>query len=448
VSGTTDTIVARASAPGRGGVAVVRISGPAAPAIANALLGTLPEPRYAALLDFAAADGSAIDTGLALFFPAPHSFTGDDVLELHAHGSPVVVELLIERICELGARPALAGEFSSRAFLNDKIDLAQAEAIADLIDSSSRTAARAAQRSLQGDFSRLVHELNHQVTALRVHVEAALDFAEEDIDFLSDSALQARVASVRSQFDSVAAAVRQGCLLRDGATVVLAGQPNAGKSSLLNRLAGYDAAIVTDVAGTTRDLIRTQIELHGLTVQVIDTAGLRDTADTAEAEGVRRAQRELQTADHALIVLDSTRDTVAQARELCKELPAQLAHTFVYNKADLSGGTPGLQPDAADSVVVSALTGAGMESLRAHLEAQLGYVPAGEGSVTARRRHLESLRRAEAHFMAGCELLDDAAGELLADELLQVQNELADITGQFTSDDLLGEIFAGFCIGK
>jgi len=444
---STDTIVARATAAGRGGVAVLRVSGPAVANIAEQLLGALPEPRYAALREFRDGDGRVLDHGLALFFSAPHSFTGEDVLELHAHGSPVVVELLTERICELGARPAAAGEFSSRAFLNDKIDLAQAEAIADFIDSSSRTAALAAQRSLRGDFSRLVHELNDAVTALRVHVEAALDFAEEEIDFLSDQALRQRLDIVRSLFTRVSVTVEQGCLLRDGVSVVLAGRPNAGKSSLLNALAGYDAAIVTDVAGTTRDLVREQIDLHGLTVNIIDTAGLRDTGDTVEAEGVRRAQRELETADHALIIVDSALAEAAEhAESLRAELPDGLACTVVYNKADLSGRQPGVTEGGIVNIV--ARSGDGVDALRTHLEHQLGYTPAGEGSMTARRRHLDSLHKANAHFVAACDLLDNAAGELMAEELLQVQNALADITGQFSSDDLLGEIFASFCIGK
>jgi tRNA modification GTPase len=448
-SDSRDTIVARASAAGRGGVAVVRVSGPRVPDIANQLLGILPQPRYAKLGDFLAADGEIIDNGLALFFPAPNSYTGEDVLELHAHGSPVVVEMLVERACELGARPAAAGEFSSRAFLNDKIDLAQAEAIADLIDSSSRTAARAAQRSLQGRFSSMVHELNDQVTALRVHVEAALDFAEEEIDFLNDTALRNRLAGVGKAFDKVDASIRQGCLLRDGVTVVLAGRPNAGKSSLLNALAGYDAAIVTDVAGTTRDLVREQIELHGLSVNVIDTAGLRITNDAVEVEGVRRAHQELRNADHALVIVDSTTGNDADQQQLLAELPEGIGFTLVYNKADLSGLKAGFVADAKNRINLSAKTGAGIADLRSHLEKQLGYEPAAEGAVTARRRHLESLHRARAHFDEACRVLEEtAAGELTADELLQVQNALAEITGQFSSDDLLGEIFSSFCIGK
>jgi tRNA modification GTPase len=447
--GKIDTIVARASAPGRGGIAVIRVSGPMVPAIATTLCGQLPAPRYALLSNFQDAAGEVIDNGIALYFAGPNSFTGEDVLELHAHGSPVVIDMLLERLCELGARPATAGEFSSRAFLNDKIDLAQAEAIADLIDSSSRTAAKAAQRSLQGQFSSMVHGLNSQVTALRVHVEATLDFPEEEIDFLADDKLVARLAEVREAFTRVEQTVRQGCLLRDGATVVLAGRPNAGKSSLLNALAGYDAAIVTDVAGTTRDLIREQIELDGLTVNIIDTAGLRSVQDAVEAEGVRRAQAELRTADHALVILDDQTAGPHEQRELLAELPTGLAYTLIFNKVDITGENPGPVAGQENAMRISAKTGAGMDELRAHLQRKLGYQPAAEGSVTARRRHLESLKRARTHFDLACEVLEQtAAGELMAEELLQVQNALAEITGQFSSDDLLGEIFSSFCIGK
>ncbi len=442
---TNDTIVARGTPAGRGGIAVVRVSGPGAAEVAQQLLGKTLEPRYASYTDFLGGDGEAIDSGIALFFQGPQSFTGEDVLELQGHGSPVVSEMLVERVCELGARPAEPGEFSRRAFLNDKIDLAQAEAIADLIDSSSRTAARAARRSMQGRFSELVLGLNEDVTALRVHVEAAMDFPEEEIDFLNDSALAERLEGVREKFDSVEGTVRQGCLLRDGVTVVLAGRPNAGKSSLLNALAGYDAAIVTDIAGTTRDLVREQIELHGLSVNIIDTAGLRQSVNVVEEEGVRRAQHALANADHALVIIDATTsDSVAG---LVAELPAGIDYTVVRNKADLSGEPLGQMND--DTVAISALTGAGIDALRSHLEKALGYQPATEGSVTARRRHLESLRIARRHFDEACKVLrEQSAGELMAEELLQVQNALADITGQFSSDDLLGEIFASFCIGK
>jgi len=444
-----DTIVACATAAGRGGIAVVRVSGPQVPALAAGILGRLPQPRQAELTAFRDGSGAAIDTGLALFFPAPHSFTGEDVLELHAHGSPVVVEMLLERASELGARLARPGEFSSRAFLNDKLDLAQAEAIADLIDSASRTAARAAQRSLQGQFSAAVLELNTQVTALRVHVEGALDFPEEELDFLGDAALRARLVQVRDQFAALERTVRQGCLLRDGVTLVLAGRPNAGKSSLLNALAGYDAAIVTPVAGTTRDIVRETIELDGLRVNLVDTAGLRVTADRVEEEGVRRAQAELGRADHALVIIDSAGGDAATEAELLAELPAGLSYTVVQNKIDRSGLAPGWLAREQATIGICALSGAGLEVLRAHLADCFGYAPVGEDAVTARRRHLNSLGTARAHFDAAADCLQTAAaGELMADELLQVQNALAEITGQFSSDDLLGEIFASFCIGK
>jgi tRNA modification GTPase len=447
---TADTIVARGTPAGRGGIAIVRIAGPLVRQIAMRLLGVVPEPRYATLLQFGCADGGeAIDSGIALFFPAPQSFTGDDVLELHAHGSPVVVEALLERICFLGARHAEPGEFSRRAFLNDKMDLIQAEAIADLIDASSRTAARAAQRSMQGAFSAKVFELNEQVTGLRIHVEAALDFPEEEIDFLADAGLLERLEELRTTFDRLEQTVKQGCLLRDGVTVVLAGRPNAGKSSLLNALAGYDAAIVTPIAGTTRDLVREQIELHGLSVNIIDTAGLQLSDDVVEAEGIRRARRELTNADHALLIVDSIESPATTATELLQELPPGMDHTIVWNKTDLAGGPAGIDPDDPSVVRVSALTGDGIDELRRHLEFRLGYQPTAEGAVIARQRHLQSLRKASEHFSAACAVLaSSAAGELMADELLQVQNALAEITGQFSSDDLLGRIFQSFCIGK
>jgi tRNA modification GTPase len=446
---TADTIVARATPPGRGGISIVRLSGTETASIAEQLLGVIPVPRHATYAEFGGTADSAIDTGIALYFPAPHSFTGEDVLELQGHGSPIVTEMLVEKICSLGARLAEPGEFSRRAFLNDKLDLAQAEAIADLIDSSSQTAARAARRSMQGKFSQLVIALNEEVTALRVYVEAAMDFPEEEIDFLSDTALTTRLEAVRQNFSSVEHTVQQGCLLRDGVTVVLAGRPNAGKSSLLNVLAGYDAAIVTEIPGTTRDLVREQIEINGLPVHIIDTAGLRQSGDLVEAEGVRRAQQELSNADHALVILDAHSSDEADLQALLKELPNSLPYTVVRNKADLSDEAPGMSAQQNDTVCISALNGTGIDELRMHLQTALGYQPAAEGSVTARRRHLESLNKAQVHFAEACRVLnEESAGELMADELLQVQNELAEITGQFSSDDLLGRIFESFCIGK
>ncbi len=449
---TADTIVARATPAGRGGVAIIRISGPGVSTIATGMLTKLPQPRSAEFMEFKDGSDTAIDAGLALYFPAPHSYTGEDVLELHSHGSPVICDMLVERSCDLGARLAEPGEFSQRAFLNDKMDLTQAEAVADLIDSASRTAARAATRSLQGDFAALVHQLNDRITELRVHVEAAIDFPEEEIDFLSDKALHARLDTVTQEFSRVEKTVQQGCLLRDGATVVIVGRPNAGKSLLLNALAGYDAAIVTAIEGTTRDLVREQIDLQGGPVRIFDTAGLRESIDEVEVEGIRRAQHALKAADHALVVVDAVTITAAQQEKLLQELPADLSCTVVRNKLDLSDDVPGLASDSASearaTLAISALTGAGVNDLRDHLLERLGYV-ANDGAVTARRRHLQSLAKAQEHFVEARRLLIEAsAGELMADELLQVQNALAEITGQFSSDDLLGEIFSSFCIGK
>lgn len=445
----TDTIVAPATAPGRGGVAVIRISGPLVPQFALELLGELPQPRRATLAGFFGTDGEALDLGLALYFPAPHSFTGEDVLELHAHGGPVLVQMLVERVVGLGARPARPGEFTERAFLNDKLDLTQAEAIADLIDAGSRAAARAAQRSLRGDFSAAVLALNEQVTELRTWVEAAIDFPDEDIDFLDSAELQQRLAAVDEGFRRLEETARQGCLLRDGIQVVIAGRPNAGKSSLLNALAGYEAAIVTPVPGTTRDVVREELVIDGLPVHVLDTAGLRDSGDVVEQEGVRRARAALASADHALVVLDASAPEVDALPALLAELPASLDRTVVRNKVDLTGEPPGYAAAEGAVVNVSARTGAGLGELRERLRTVAGFHPAGEGTVIARRRHLDRLATARRHFDAARRQLEEQqAGELMAEELLQVQNALAEITGEFSSDDLLGRIFASFCIGK
>ncbi len=444
-----DTIVARATPAGRGGVAVIRISGSAVPDLCVAILGEIPAPRYATLAGFRDADGEALDLGLALYFPAPHSFTGEDVLELHAHGGPVITDVLIERVVELGARLARPGEFTERAFLNDKLDLAQAEAIADLIDADSRTAARAAQRSLRGDFSAAVLTLNEQVTELRTWVEAAIDFPDEDIDFLDSEELRDRLAAVDAAFGQLEHAIRTGCLLREGINLVIAGRPNAGKSSLLNALAGYEAAIVTPVPGTTRDLVREHIEIDGLPVHVVDTAGLREAGDLVEQEGMKRARAELAGADHALVVVDTSAPDGGGLTSLLEELPPTLGRTIVRNKVDLTGEAPGWGGADRSIVNISALTGAGVAALRERIRDVAGFHPGTEGLVTARRRHLDSLQEARRHFEAArVQLEQHAAGELMAEELLQVQNALAAITGDFTSDDLLGRIFGSFCIGK
>jgi tRNA modification GTPase len=448
---SADTIVAAATPPGRGGIGIVRISGALVPDIARAMLGELPAPRVASPREFRAASGELLDSGLALYFPAPQSFTGEHVLELHGHGGPVVMDQLVKRALELGARAAHPGEFTQRAFLNDKLDLAQAEAIADLIDSGSAQAARAALRSLQGEFSAMVQGLGEALTDLRSYVEAAIDFPEEEIDFLADAELTHRLEAVLTHFDGVAKAARQGQLLRDGITVVIAGAPNAGKSSLLNRLAGYDAAIVTDIPGTTRDVLRERIDIDGLPLHVIDTAGLRESGNVVETEGVRRARAELARADRILFVIDAAADPESQTFERERTaLPPGLPVTLIMNKADLVEREPSLNAHSVPPRIwMAALTGAGLELLRAHLKACVGFAATEAGNVSARRRHLDALARARRHVELGSEQLRTRrAGELLAEELRQAQAALGEITGEVTSDDLLGRIFATFCIGK
>jgi tRNA modification GTPase len=448
----TDTIAAAATPPGRGGVGIVRISGPRVPELAAVLLaGDLPRARHATFARFLDAQREPIDAGLALFFPAPHSYTGEHVLELHSHGGPLVMEALVSRAVELGARRAQAGEFTLRAFLNDKLDLAQAEAIADLIDAGSQQAARAAMRSLQGEFSAMVNGLTEAVIELRTYVEAVIDFPEEEIDLPADRELSARFQAVRDHFEGVSDSARQGRLLREGMTVVIAGRPNAGKSSLLNRLAGYDAAIVTPIAGTTRDVVRERISIDGMPLHVLDTAGLRSGGDAVEEEGMRRAHAEMRRADRVLFVIDAAADPDAVAfREERERLPAEVPVTLVFNKCDLAVGIPVADTvTGPQRVVLSALSGKGLTELRAHLKDCMGYQTADGGTVSARRRHLEALARARAHTEeAARQLGERRAGELAAEELRAAQLALSEITGEFTSDDLLGRIFAGFCIGK
>jgi len=445
-----DTIAACATPPGRGGIGIVRVSGPAVQEIGMAVLGSLPEARRAALKVFRAADGSMIDGGMAIFFPAPASFTGEDVLELQGHGGPVVMDLLLARVLELGARLARPGEFTERAFVNEKLDLAQAEAIADLIESSSAEAARAALRSLVGEFSAEVHSLTDAVVETRTYVEAAIDFPDEDADFLGDGELAHRIDHLQALLAQISAAARQGTLLREGMTVVIAGRPNAGKSSLLNRLAGYEAAIVTEIPGTTRDVLRERIHIDGMPLHVVDTAGLRLDADRIEEEGIRRARVEMTRADRLLYIVDTTLgvDEAALAAELA-ELPAAVPATIVFNKIDLTG----IEPDVVDStpprVFISATTGRGVDLLRQHLKDCMGFIGADAGTLSARRRHLDALARARIHIAEARSHLDERrSGELVAEELRQAQLCLGEITGEFTSEDLLGRIFATFCIGK
>ena len=441
-----DTIVAAATPAGSGGIAVVRVSGHAVTAIAERMLGGLPSPRRAEIATFADADGTAIDRGIALYFPEPGSFTGEPVLELHAHGGPVIVAALIDAAIAFGARWAEPGEFSKRAYLNDKLDLAQAEAIADLIGSGTRQAAQAAYRSLSGAFSAAVAELSQRVTALRLYVEAAIDFPEEDIDFLSTDALGERIDACEQGFSELLAKVHGGRLLRDGYQIVIVGPPNAGKSSLLNLLSGQDAAIVTDVAGTTRDILRERIDLDGVVVELIDTAGLREDPDAIEAEGIRRAMRAMAEADAALIVRVAGEKDSGGASDL-QELPADLPRIVVYNKIDVSGDKAAHVPGRG--VWMSATTGEGVDLLLAEIRTLAGVNDVCEGAFSARQRHIDAIKRARGHFDAGREVLTAArAGELFAEELKGAQNALGEITGEVSSDDLLGLIFGEFCIGK
>ena len=440
-----DTIVAAATPPGRGGIGIVRISGPATRGIATAILGKLPVPRHATVSVFSDAGGHTIDLGLALYFQAPDSFTGEDVLELHGHGGPVVMDLLIARALELGARLARPGEFSERAFHNDKLDLVQAEAIADLIAAGSAEAARAALRSLSGVFSREVKTLAEKLTELRAYVEAAIDFPDEDAEFLATQEVRERIAEIDARFASIGETVRQGRALRDGLHVVIAGRPNAGKSSLLNALAGHDAAIVTEIPGTTRDVLRERIHVDGLPIHVVDTAGLRDTDDVIEVEGLRRARMEMSRADLVLYVVDGTRG-FAPGEE--KSLPAGTTTLVVWNKTDLPEARRAPKFEERAVIAISALTGDGMPALREQLKAAAGY-QSESGAWSARRRHLDALARAQSLFeVAEARLGERAFFELVAEELRQAHQALGEITGEVTSDALLGAVFATFCIGK
>ncbi len=445
-----DTIAAVATAPGRAGIGVVRISGPRVRDIAASMLGTLPEPRVATLRHFLGTQGESLDYGLALYFAAPASFTGEDLLELQGHGGPVVLDRLLQRAMQLGARHAEPGEFSRRAFLNDKIDLVAAEAIADLIDSATEQAARAAMRSLQGEFSAQIRSLVEAITTARMHVEAAIDFPEEDIDFLDDTTLRSRIELIQRSFAVIMAAARQGSLLREGIRVVIAGRPNAGKSSLMNRLAGYDAAIVTPVPGTTRDPLREQIHLNGLPLHLIDTAGLRDSPDIVEAEGIRRARDEMSRADRILYLIDATNPPAsADLQQELATLPPGVPVTLVLNKIDIVQADCGAADFDLTVLRISAVTGAGLTELRDHLREAAGFQGDAAGLFSARRRHLDALARAGIHVRdAERHLLDRHAGELVAEELRLAQHSLGEITGEFTSEDLLGRIFASFCIGK
>jgi tRNA modification GTPase len=441
-----DTIVAAATPPGVGGVGVVRLSGPQVEEIARRMIGELPEPRFATSATFRNASGEDLDNGLVLYFPGPASFTGESVLELQGHGGPVVMSMLVDAALELGARMAEPGEFTKRAFLNDKLDLAQAEAIADLIGSGTAQAARAALHSLSGAFSSKVDALAEQLVRLRMYVEAAIDFPEEEIDFLGDEQLRASLESCSGAFEELRRTAGVGRVLRDGYRVVIVGKPNAGKSSLLNRLSGEEAAIVTEVAGTTRDILREQINIDGLAVELIDTAGLRDDPDRIEEEGIRRAREALKSADAVLWIQDAN-ETLEQ--QIDEEIPEGAEIIIVRNKIDMTGEQAGLVADGSGTVRLSAKTGDGINALHECLRAAAGYRNLGEGAFTSRKRHIDALRRAAKHFMTGkAALEDEKAGELLAEELRLSHEALSEITGAVSSDDLLGRIFSEFCIGK
>lgn len=444
-----DTIVALATPPGRGGVAVIRVSGTKVLEIARAITGVDLSPRYATHTSFYDETGSVIDDGIALYFKNPHSFTGEDVLELQGHGGPVVVDLVIKRVLALGARLARPGEFSERAFLNNKMDLVQAEAVADLIDAASTHAAKLALQSLQGKFSELIHALVEKLIQLRLYIEAMIDFADEAIDYLSDAHVLQQLNIITHDLSQILLNSQQGSLLREGISVVIAGEPNVGKSSLLNSLSGKPLAIVTPIAGTTRDVLRDFILMDDLPIHLIDTAGLRESDDVVEQEGIKRARAEIDKADLILYVIDASSHDIQQELQKAKIAFKNQRLIFICNKTDLVNETPGVFDETIPQVSLSAKTGAGLDLLKQTIKKMVGFQPAGEGLFLARRRHLDALTRAQSHLqVAHHHLAQSSSIELIAEELRLTQLTLNEITGEFTPDDLLGRIFSTFCIGK
>jgi tRNA modification GTPase len=452
---SNDTIVAQATAPGRGSVGIVRVSGPNAKPVAELLLKKCPVPRVATYQPFYNSQNHIIDQGIALYFAGPNSFTGEDVLELQGHGGQVVMQLLIDTCLKSGlVRLAKPGEFSEQAFLNEKMDLTQAEAIADLIDASSQQAAKSALRSLQGEFSNQIRNLVDKVIYLRMYVEAAIDFPEEEIDFLADGIVQSNLHTIVTLLNKIMHQAKQGSLLRDGMRVVIVGRPNAGKSSLLNALSGKDSAIVTDIAGTTRDVLKEHIHIDGMPLHIIDTAGLRDDADTVEKIGIERAWQEIHNADRILFMVDAEQEPNSQPKDIWPEfydkLPANAAITVIRNKCDLIQEAPGIDNNQKYPVIcLSAMAKLGIDTLTEHLKECMGFNQVGEDQVIARQRHITALINAQQHIDIGKDQLESAmAGELLAEELRIAQGYLNEITGEFSSDDLLSKIFSSFCIGK
>jgi tRNA modification GTPase len=451
----TDTLAAIATAPGAGGIGVVRVSGPACTEIALGVLGLCPPPRHASYLAFKDANGDLIDRGIAIYYPCPHSYTGEDVLELQAHGGSALMHLLLMRCLELGARQAEPGEFTRRAYLNDKLDLAQAEAVADIINASTVEAARSAMRSLSGEFSQRIQNLLQALIDLRMYVEACLDFPEEEIDFITQGRVAEKLQHIQNELNLVFSQAKQGSLLREGIQVVLVGQPNVGKSSLINQLAGEELAIVTSIAGTTRDTIKSSIQIKGVPLHVIDTAGLRETEDEVEKFGIARTWRALESAHIALLLIDAAHGITDVEKSIIERLPQELPKIWVHNKIDLHAEAPRVESKAdlqghgslaEIHIYLSAKTGLGVDLLREKLLQAAGWQAGGEGVFMARARHLQALTLVAQHLLSAKAMMQQA--ELLAEELRMAQIALASITGEFTPDDLLGEIFSRFCIGK
>ena len=442
-----DTIAAISTASGSSGIGVVRVSGPAAQSIATKVLGHCPKPRYAAYLPFLDADGQLIDRGIAIYYAAPNSYTGEDVLELQAHGGPALMQILLSRCLSLGARQAVPGEFTRRAYLNDKMDLAQAEAVADVINAATTEAAKSAMRSLSGEFSNRINQLLTRLIELRMYVEACLDFPEEEIDFITQGNVEQKIKDIVIALQKIYGEAKQGNLLREGMTVVLVGQPNVGKSSLINQLAAEEVAIVTSIAGTTRDTIKSSIQINGIPLHVVDTAGLRETEDEIERFGIARTWRALENANIALLLVDSTHGITEMEKSIIERLPKDLPKIWVHNKIDLSSKAPSAETiDQELHIYLSAKTGLGIDLLREHLLKLIGWQSTSEGVFMARTRHLEAIKQVEQFLLTG--LVAIGQSEIVAENLRMAQEALNSITGEFTPDDLLGEIFSKFCIGK